>query len=103
MRGRPRDFTRFSSRFVQQLPTVIKVPEEKAGAKKGEEPGRDEEIGFSTPPHSSHWSLQQSSHYNTSENSQVVKIASFLNRKTHRGPICLLSPCRLRAFEQINF
>ena len=39
-----------------------------------------------------HWSLQQSSHYNTSENSQVVKIASFLNGKTHREvPICLLS------------
>ena len=35
MRGRPRDFTRFSSRFVQQLPTVIKVPEDKAEAKKG--------------------------------------------------------------------
>ena len=82
---------------------LLRFLRRRLGLKKGEEPGRDEEIGFSTPPHSSHWSLQQSSHYNTSENSQVVKIASFLNRKTHRGPICLLSPCRLRAFEQINF
>ena len=64
------DFTRFSSRFVQQLPTVIKVP---LRLKKGEEPGMRK---LDSPRLGIGLCLHISRHIR--KYSQVVKIASFL-------------------------